>query len=150
MHHPPFRKVLWLIPVAIAVHNAEEYSAMTEYADRHDWRVWAGPAGRRRWHIVIILVTIIPFFITAAAVRSPKNSRWFTLTLALPAAFSFNALTHLLQTIRHREYMPGTITGLAINVPLSIYIYRRAIREGYLPDSQLRLYCASVPGGDPE
>ena len=132
----PFRRALWLIPVAIAAHNAEEYPKMVEYANRHGWRIWSGPAGRRRWRVAILLATILPFLITAAAVRSPKGSHRMNLALALPAVFAFNALTHLLQTVRHRDYMPGTITGLAINVPLALYIYGRALREGYLSGSR--------------
>ncbi len=58
------------------------------------------------------------------------------LALALPAVFAFNAMTHLLQTVRHRDYMPGTITGLVINVPLALHIYVRALREGYLSGSR--------------
>jgi hypothetical protein len=60
------------------------------------------------------------------------------LALALPVAFAFNAITHLFQTVRHRDYMPGTLTGVAINVPLALYIYRRALREGYLSRSRSR------------
>ena len=120
-----FRRALWLILAAIAAHNAEEYPKMVEYADRYGWRVWSGPAG-----------TILPFLITAAAVRSPKGSRRMKLALTLPAVFAFNAMTHLRQTVRHRDYMSGTITGLAINVPLAFYIYGRALREGYLSGSR--------------
>ena len=61
------------------------------------------------------------------------------LALALPAVFAVNAMTHLLQTIRHRDYMPGTITGLAINVPLALYIYERALREGCLSGSRSKV-----------
>jgi len=43
-----FRSALWLIPVAIAAHNAEEYLKMVEYANRHGWRIWSGRAGRRQ------------------------------------------------------------------------------------------------------
>jgi hypothetical protein len=48
------RRALWLIPLAIAAHNAEEYPKMVEYAERQGWRTWSGPAGRRRWRIAIL------------------------------------------------------------------------------------------------
>jgi hypothetical protein len=50
-------------------------------------------------------------------------------TLALPTVFAFNAMTHLFQTVRYRDYMSGTVTGVAINVPLALYIYRRALHD---------------------
>ena len=49
----PSRRAWWLIPVAIAVHNAEGYPKMVENANRYDWRIWSGPAGRRRWRVAI-------------------------------------------------------------------------------------------------
>jgi Protein of unknown function with HXXEE motif len=57
------------------------------------------------------------------------GSRRMNFTLALPTVFAFNAMTHLFQTVRYRDYMSGTVTGVAINVPLALYIYRRALHD---------------------
>ncbi len=88
--------------------------------------------------VAIILVTLLPFPVTVAATRSPKGSLRLVLGLALPAALFVNALGHLGQTIFYRDYSPGTATGLGVNVPLAVYLYQRASREGQLSARQLR------------
>lgn len=128
-----FRKALWLTPVAMVAHNAEEYPAIVDYANRHGWRM-----SRTQMLVAIVLVTLLPFPITAAASRSQKGGFRLILGLALPAALFVNALGHLGQTIFYRDYSPGTATGLGVNVPLAVYLYRRASHEGQLSDRQLR------------
>jgi hypothetical protein len=49
-----------------------------------------------------------------------------------------NAGTHLAQTIFLRDYSPGTITGITINVPLVVLLYRQAIHEGVLSPREVR------------
>lgn len=132
VNHHSFRTSLWMIPVAIAIHNVEETMTMGRYADRYDWNIWAGPDGKKRWRLAVTLATALPLGITAAAVGSPIGSCRMRLALALPGVFAFNAITHVLQTVRHRDNMPGTATGVLVNIPMAAFIYRRALREGIL------------------
>ena len=109
------------------VHNAEEYPAIVDYANRHGWRV-----DKTQMFTAIVLATILSIPVAAAAARSPKGSRRLALVLTLQGALAVNALGHLGQTFWYRDYSPGTLTGLGVNVPFAAYIYRRAVREGYL------------------
>jgi hypothetical protein len=58
--------------------------------------------------------------------------------LLVPAIMATNAASHAGQTILFRDYSPGTLTGLGLNNSYAIYLYRRAVREGYLWPDQLR------------
>ena len=73
----PFRTAPGSIPAALALTNAEAYPRLAACGARHAGRVWAGPAGTKRWRVAIRLATILPLLITAA-VRSPGSltSRW--------------------------------------------------------------------------
>ncbi|MGF1471287.1 MAG: hypothetical protein ACFB50_06015 [Rubrobacteraceae bacterium] len=101
-HRLSFRGMLWMVPFATIVHNAEEYPAFVDYANRHGWRV-----SRPQMFAVVVAVSVLPFPVVAAATRSPNRS-------------------------------PGLVLGLAINVPLALYLYRRAAREGHLSTRQLK------------
>ena len=135
-----FQKELWLIPAAILVHNAEEYPKMVAYAKRRRWDM-----SETQWRVALAIMTLVPAFMTGISALAPEGSRRSRLALTIPSALSLNALDHLLQTVRYRDYSPGTVTGIGINIPLSVYIYRRALREGRLPAGNLALVAAAGP-----
>ncbi len=130
---PSFLTALWLVPAVMAAHNAEEYPAIIDFVNRHGWRV-----DKTQMFVAIILAMILPVPVVAAATRSSKGSRRLILALALQGALAINALGHLGQTLWYRDYSPGTLTGLGLNVPLAAYIYKRAVGEGYLFADQAR------------
>jgi hypothetical protein len=86
----------------------------------------------------VALATILPLPITAAAARRISSRGRLQLALAIPAVMAANGAMHLGQTIALRDYSPGTATGVAINIPLAIALYRRAARERRLAPGELR------------
>ena len=129
-----FQRALWLIPAAILVHNAEEYPKMVSYAKRRCWEI-----SETQWRVALAIMTLAPTLMTAISALAPKESRRSRLALTIPFALSLNALDHLRQTIWYRDYSPGTATGIGINIPVSLYIYRRALREKRLSTGSLAL-----------
>jgi hypothetical protein len=128
-----FARLLWAIPLSILVHNLEEYPRIVAYARRH-----GVPIRRRPMGIAVALATVLPLPVTAAAVRRIPSRGWLQLALAIPALMAANGAMHLGQTIALRDYSPGTVTGVAINIPLAIGLYRRAARERWLAPGELR------------
>lgn len=129
----PSRARLWLIPLSILIHNVEEYPRIVAFAQRHGIRIRARPMG-----IAVALATLLPFPLVRAAIRYPHNRRYQQAALALPALMAVNAGTHLAQTLLLRDYSPGTITGLGIQVPLAVWLYRTTVREQALTAHELR------------
>ena len=77
--------------------------------------------------------------------RLAQSARGWRLQVALglQAAFGFNVLTHLAQTIVFRDYSPGTEPPACCwSAPVTIYLYRRAALDGYLTPAQLKLSAA--------
>lgn len=133
----PFNRALGLIPVLVALHNAEEYPRIVPYARRHGVQI-----GKTQMLVAVLLVTLLPIPITARATRGASASWDRILSLAVPAALFVNALGHLGQTLWLRDYWPGTITGIGLNAPFALYLYRRAAAEGYLSTRQLAVAAA--------
>ena len=128
-----FGSSLWLIPLSILIHNLEEYPRIVAYARRHGVGI-----DRRQMGIAVLLATLLPIPVVAAASQQPTNRRRMQLALAIPALMALNAGTHMAQTIALQDYSPGTITGITVNMPLAIWLYREALREGVLTAPELR------------
>ena len=131
-HTRSFALLLWSIPLSVLIHNLEEYPRIVAYARRH-----GVPLNRRQMGIAFALATVLPLPITAAATKRPTTRR-LHLALAIPALMAANAGTHLAQTLVLRDYSPGVITGVGVNVPLACYLYVRTMRERRLTPRELR------------
>lgn len=128
-----FVRLLWAIPPSVLLHNLEEYPRIVDYAHRHGIAI-----NRRQMGIAVLLATLLPLPVTVAATKQPADRRRLQLALAIPALMAFNAGAHLAQTILLRDRSPGTITGVGVNIPLALLLYRRALRDGVLTPDELR------------
>jgi hypothetical protein len=52
--------------------------------------------------------------------------------LALQATMALNVLSHVGSTVMLGGYAPGVVTALAVNLPFSVYLLRRAAREHWV------------------
>ncbi len=129
----PFRAIASLTPLVVAIHNLEEYPRLVPYARRHGIHVDYTSVG-----IAVGLATLLPIPVTIFGVRGPKQSRRMQLVLLTPAILAVNAASHVGQTLVFQDYSPGTISAVALNIPFAIYLFRRACRENYLSQAQLR------------
>ena len=132
--------VLWLIPAALALHNAEEALTFPHYLPRVRNRVPAFAAElaarldvERLW-VALAIATIVPCLVVAWAAWRPRSvvARWSALVLQ--AVVAVNVVSHLVAALAIlRGYSPGLITALAVNAPLSVVLFRRAARERWIP-----------------
>jgi hypothetical protein len=120
-------RLLLLMPVAMLLHNVEEYFGMERYARRRR----LAPS-RRQIQIALGLATVLPTAIAGLAVCSPRGSRRKLLGLALPGAMLANTASHLGQTLLFHDRSPGTYTALGLVAPLSLYLEEQSVRDGYL------------------
>ena len=134
----PFRRVIWLGPLAAVVHNAEEYPGIVAYGQRHlSELVGVAFPNERQLLPAIVLADVLPFVAAAVAAGSPRGSlRWLPF-FAIQAGIFANALVHLLQTLWFTDYSPGTATGLLLSIPVNAYLFRRALFEHVVSARQL-------------
>jgi hypothetical protein len=128
-----FRLLLGLLPLAIALHNLEEYRGFEAYARGRGLAVT-----RRQLQVALFLATLLPALLTLLSFSSRKQSAGMVSGLTVPAIFAANVASHVGQTLVWGDYSPGALTGVGLNLPLAAIIYCRAVREGYLTRSQLK------------
>ncbi|GLC25942.1 HXXEE domain-containing protein [Roseisolibacter agri] len=143
------RLLLWL-PLAFALHNAEEaltlaraFPVVRERAPALAVAV-LGPADPG--HAVVLtalgVATLLPLVVALWALARPASvaARWAVLLVT--TAFLVNAASHVATALwlhaGHRTptlgvwYAPGLVTAVLVNLPLTLHVLRRAARERWL------------------
>lgn len=87
----------------------------------------------REMGAALALATVIPlaFSLWAAACPASRTALW--LVLAMWATVLLNAVWHMVAAlVLFGGYAPGVITAVALNLPLSVLVLRRAATEQWL------------------
>ena len=129
------KTLLWLIPLLAAIHNAEEAATMPRFLGKE--HLWLPAAARdivanvsySQFFVAIIFVTLIPIVIAAFGDLSRERSAAAYALFCVQVVMFINVFWHLAMALLARGYVPGLISALAINLPFSIYILRRALVE---------------------
>jgi hypothetical protein len=139
--------VLWLIPVFLALHNAEEALTFPSYLPYIATRVPVRlpPDAYSRLLVALAVVTAIPFVVAVWAYARPRSRAALWTLLLIQTVVFVNAISHaLVAAFVLRGYGPGLLTALALNLPFSIYLLRRAVRERWLSPRALVLLVPSA------
>jgi hypothetical protein len=135
------RSILWLVAVAFACHEAEEWNLASWLAVNFE----PEPAfADRDARTLLVLFAVLGVSFTAL-------SLWlFSLRGALSALLPLfagvvlgNALTHIVWSVYLRSYAPGVATSVVLLVPLISYLLARVVRER-LASPALLIACVLV------
>ena len=143
------RTVVWLIPIFLTLHNAEEALAFPAYVTRMRTLLpepLASIQASLSYSTILGALTVLSalaFLIALAAAARPESRRALWVLLALEATIAVNVIAHLLgAVIVYHGYGPGLATALMINAPFAIYCFRRVRRERWVSTAALG---ATVP-----
>ena len=95
----------------------------------HHIHIWASAT---QFRIVAAGAALAAFLITFWSIRSGKRSAGTYAFALFVLVVALNALWRLGVTLWFRGYTPGVATALALNLPVTLYPLRRAIREGFV------------------
>jgi hypothetical protein len=132
------RAVIWLVPALLALHNAEEAVTLDRYLPivRERAPAWARPivasVTYEQMLVALGIATIVPLGIALWADARPQSAAALWSVLLIQAVVLLNVAAHAFSAlVILRGYGPGLATALAINLPFSVYVSRRAAREGW-------------------
>jgi hypothetical protein len=126
-----------------ALHNLEEIPGMARWTKRINASV---SITRPQFAAAVTLLTLIVVVITLFAAQ-PDAPLWLIhLLLAVQMVIFVNVfIPHVAMTIYYRSYNPGLITAVSLNLPFSLYLFHRALVEGYLDWGGLLLMLVAAP-----
>jgi Protein of unknown function with HXXEE motif len=136
-------RVIWLFPIALTLHNLEEavwLPAWSQHAGFWNLRVNAS-----EFRIAVAVLTFLGFAAAYWAVRSGKQGLGSYVLSGFAFAMLLNVIFHVAATIGLREYAPGVVTAVFINLPVMSYLLLRMFRERWVTWPKLLLALALVP-----
>jgi hypothetical protein len=141
-----YRSVQRLLPVVIALHNAEEALTAPAYLPRVDDYVARVPLLRdaglppslTQLYIALVVVTIVPALMIGWATSGRESAAKRGIVAVVAAALLWNVLLpHVSAMIAFRGYAPGGLTALVVNLPFCVYFFRRSSRDGILTRGEM-------------
>ncbi len=138
---PPFRKVIWLMPAAYALHIVEEYVG--------NFPGWVTHDVHRHFSYLLFDLNNLAFMIILLTLvtinyRNPTPLKTTSLVVAASANLFWDALFHLFTTPLFNHYSPGLVTAMLLYYPITILVALVILREGRLSP---RRFFLSVLGG---
>ena len=141
----PRRAVIWLIPILLTLHNAEEAIAFKRYLPAAQARLplpLASLEARLPYAALLpalATLSILAFLLALAVNLRPHSRQLLWLLLALEATMGLNVVAHLVSaTFVFHGYAPGLVTALLVNAPFAAYCFWRAKREQWVSPTALR------------
>ncbi len=126
-----FNLLVWLFAIAITLHNIEEaiwLPAWSKTAGR-----WHRPVEPREFRFAVFVLTIVAYIASYLAISGGKESFGAYLISGYALAMLLNVpFPHFVATVAMKEYVPGVVTAMVLNLPITFYLLRKAILENYV------------------
>jgi hypothetical protein len=129
-----FRQAVWLLPLAWALHEAEEWNIMAWYRENFvDPGYFDQIDGPVVW-VGLAMMSVIGFIWTAVATlpRNPRIVAWLILPFFVVISLA-NAFQHIYFQFEFGDYAPGVVTAVLLVIPSVVFIISRAIRNRLVP-----------------
>ncbi len=125
---PGYRNLVWLLAVAETLHNVEEAIWFPDWSRTAG--AWHPPVGPFEFRFADAVVTLLIYAVLYYFwKRGTAVSR--CLLGGVLVVILFNVFVpHLAATIATARYAPGVVTGVLLNVPVTVYLLRRGLNEG--------------------
>jgi hypothetical protein len=127
----PLRRLLWLLALAFALHEAEEWN-LAAWEDAHFTP--APHLDDLAVRTLLVLFALLGLSFTALSLRvlSARSALFALLPLFVGVVLG-NALTHIFWLFYFRAYAPGVVTSAFLLVPLVLHLVYRVLRERLVP-----------------
>ncbi len=130
-----YKKLAWIPAVTETIHNIEEAVFLP---------AWSAGAGLWNWHLTVfqfrfavaavtLLVYVIIYYYTRNGNKFSTHLYCGTLVVILVNVF----VPHLAVSVLTASCSPGVLSGIILNVPATLYLLRRGLRENLFTYSVL-------------
>ena len=125
----PIRRLLWLLPLAFALHELEEWNILDWY--RQYWtNVDAELMTQRTVRTHLVWSSVLGFLWTVIATRFKRSTVTLHLVLVYFTVIVFgHTFAHIYWLVDLRAYGPGVVTAVILVIPITVYVFYRAVTE---------------------
>ena len=122
----PFRRLIWLMPAAFALHIVEEFAGGFPSWVTH---VVGGSFNNSAFIANNAAFMAIMLVLTAWTVRSASHLAAGLLIFWSSANLFWDGLFHIIATAVYDRYSPGLITSALLYIPISLLVSTAALRD---------------------
>jgi hypothetical protein len=141
-----FRRLEWVFPIAVTLHNAEEAIWMPGWDAGHLAQLPVRPPGAAEIRAVLVVLTVAAFALTYLSARRGPESVWAYLSFGYITATLANVFVpHVPAAIVFRGYAPGMVTAVLINLPVMSMLAIRMVRERWVSGWKAAGFGVGIP-----
>ncbi|MCX7710757.1 MAG: HXXEE domain-containing protein [Clostridia bacterium] len=134
--------MVWLTLLVFVIHDSEEILTMEKWAADNisrlpDFIKDAAQINTAQFAMAVLLLFVIGLLVAGLTTRYGVESTYFKAYIFVAVLLLVNAITHVLQAVVFRGYIPGVVTTIIPLLPFTVYAVFRLIREGYLSTGML-------------
>ena len=124
-----YKRIVWFLAVTITIHNMEEAIWLPDWSPSAAG--WLPRVGAFEFRFAVTVLTLIFYgIIYYFSVKDTKLSAY--LMYGLIAGMLFNVfIPHTIATISWGVNAPGAVTGILLNLPVTLYLLHRGMKEGW-------------------
>lgn len=123
------KRLAWLLALSETIHNLEEALWLPAWSKSAG--PWHEPVGAFEFRFAVIVITLIVYaviwYFSRCDNRIASGMMGGILVVILVNVF----FPHLIASIACMEYVPGLLTGILLNLPVTIYLLRRGVCEDF-------------------
>lgn len=135
--------VIWVFPIALTLHNLEEAVWFPGWSQHAGF--WHSPVGASEFRIAAVILTLMGFVVSCWSFRSGKEGLGTYLLAGFAFAMLLNVIFHVAAMVALRQYAPGVVTAVLINLPVMSYLLLRLFRERWITGTKAILALVLVP-----
>jgi hypothetical protein len=130
MNLPGFTTLIWLFPLALLVHELEEWTILGWYRRNFTGEL---PKTERPLRAVLLAVSLAGFAWTLLAALSGDAKTAAMVMLPFFFVALLNTLQHLWWWILFKQYAPGAVSAIFLLWPITVFLTAYVLLRGWVP-----------------
>jgi len=137
--------IIWIFPLTITLHNIEEALWLPSWSQKVNR--YHKPVGKNEFYFALICVTLLAYLFSFLYMLYANNGIIRYVYFGFVGSMILNAIfPHLIATIVLRQYAPGVITGILLNVPCYSLLISFAVKSNVISLTEVLVSTVIVGG----
>jgi len=124
-----YTKLIWVLAVSETLHNLEEAIWLPTWSKTAG--LWHPMVGLVEFRFAVTILTIIFYGVIYYFSRCENKLSKYLMSGVLISVLFNVFMPHLVATIITSQYVPGLISGMLLNIPVTIYLLWRGLNERF-------------------
>lgn len=119
--HKNLNVAIKILPIVFGLHNLEEAFSMEKWSILHP-NILQSRVHTLQFVIAVLLFSVLGFIVVYCNSFFKSKTQHFNFIIAFTGMLFLNGLTHLFMAVYLKAYVPGLLTALIFNLPITIFI----------------------------